>query len=290
MHTVFRLGAFFLFKASLSVSLFPLLYFSSLFFTFAVFSFCFSPPPWGSIFSFLFPLFSSFFLLASFLNSSSIFGEEREYVEEKSLQQGGTRKSFFPCLFHLKAKIVFQGRARFLCRAFEEGLGRWDFSPLLAAHKCHQSQPAAKPEPPEQGVCGWVLGAGGCWVRMPQAGIPGGAAASSALIELAPAHCSPHTFGHQLLVFNRYFCRWGSCASERQHFQTRGDNRLWQHHPKSSAQCVPASRWGGGSWMGMERPWLCHFEGRTLWLPMRDHGMCRGAVPGWPVAMESPQV
>lgn len=77
MHTVFRLEAFFLFKASLSVSLFPLLYFSSLFFTFAVFSFCFSPPPWGSIFSFLFPLFSSFFLFASFLNSSSIFREER---------------------------------------------------------------------------------------------------------------------------------------------------------------------------------------------------------------------
>lgn len=51
---VFRLAAFFLFKAPLSVSLFPLLYFSSLFFTFAVFSFCFSPPPWGSIFFFPF--------------------------------------------------------------------------------------------------------------------------------------------------------------------------------------------------------------------------------------------
>lgn len=68
MHTVFRLEAFFLFKASLSVSLFPLLYFSSLFFTFAVFSFCFSPPPWGAgvFFSFLFPLFSSFFLFCIF--------------------------------------------------------------------------------------------------------------------------------------------------------------------------------------------------------------------------------
>lgn len=87
---VFRLGAFLPFKAALSVSLFPLLYFSSLFFTSAVFSFCFSPPPWGSIFSFLFPLFSSFFLLASFLNSSSICGEGKEDVAEQPLRRGGT--------------------------------------------------------------------------------------------------------------------------------------------------------------------------------------------------------
>lgn len=87
---VFRLAAFFPFKAPLSVSLFPLLYFSSLFFTFAVFSFCFSPPPWGSIFFFPFSSIQFLFFFSNLLNSSAIFGEERDCAGEKPLQQGGT--------------------------------------------------------------------------------------------------------------------------------------------------------------------------------------------------------
>lgn len=51
---------------------------------------------------------------------------------------------FFPCLFHLKAKIVFQGRARVLCGAFEARLGLLLYLLLV-------------PNPWSTGTLGWVL-------------------------------------------------------------------------------------------------------------------------------------
>lgn len=66
---------------------------------------------------------------------------------------------FFPCLFHLKAKIVFQGRARVLCGAFEARLGQqqgWGPSLLLAVP---HTLPVPNPDKPLEhwGSLGSVL-------------------------------------------------------------------------------------------------------------------------------------
>lgn len=163
MHTVFRLEAFFLFKASLSVSLFPLLYFSSLFFTFAVFSFCFSPPPWGSIFSFLFPLFSSFFLFASFLNSSSIFREERVCRREVVTARRNLKVSL-SLFISLKSKNCFPKNRVISIRSLLQGA--W-CSVLLVVGSRHPPVPRHRHAPSTQHpACahgaGVALGTAGC--------------------------------------------------------------------------------------------------------------------------------
>lgn len=156
MHTVFRLEAFFLFKASLSVSLFPLLYFSSLFFTFAVFSFCFSPPPWGSIFSFLFPLFSSFFLFASFLNSSSIFREERVCRREVVTARRNLKVSL-SLFISLKSKNCFPQNRVISIRSLLQGAR---CSVLLVVGSRHPPVPRHRHAPSAQPA---LMGPGWHW-------------------------------------------------------------------------------------------------------------------------------
>lgn len=99
---------------------------------------------------------------------------------------------FFPCLFHLKAKIVFQGRARVLCGAFEARLGQQQgWGPSLLPAVPHLLLVPNHHKPLEH----WALGIGAA---------TGGAGSPAPLPRL------PHTISY---LFKGSSCLWGSEAA-----------------------------------------------------------------------------